>query len=189
MLPVMRITCRRGAALLMVTSILLHSRSLVFLERRPCCCCAAGVVALLCGWINISGTVPVYYCLYTLCCVFMYLHVCCAVSVLTLCGCTYYRKTLNIYIKIGNGGVRAPRRCTQTRPMGTDWDICLLAEWSPRCDVLKRIVMPEVWNARGMPRRAVLVLNGCNLTCSGPPEASSTLEVNNRFPNFSHWVF
>ncbi len=124
MLPVMRITRRRGAALLMVTSILLHSRSLVFLERRPCCCCAAGVVALLCGWINISGTVTVYYCLYILCCVFMYLHVCCAVSVLALFGCTYYRKTLNIYIKIGNGGVRAPRRCTQTRPMGPHWDIC-----------------------------------------------------------------
>ncbi len=93
--------------------MLLNHRTLVFLQRRPCCCRSAGVVALLCGWINISGTVPIYYCLYTLCCVFMYLHVCCAVSVLALCGCTYYFKTLNIYIKIGNGGVRAPRWCTK----------------------------------------------------------------------------
>ena len=70
----------------------------------------------------------------TLFCVLLYSHACCADSVLAICGCTYYCKTLSVYIKIGNGGVRAPRRCTQTGPMGTHWDIRLLAEWSLRCE-------------------------------------------------------
>ena len=67
-------------------------------------------------------------------CVLLYSHACCADSVLAICGCTYYCKTLSVYIKIGNGGVRAPRRCTQSGPMGTRWDIRLLAEWSLRCE-------------------------------------------------------
>ena len=70
----------------------------------------------------------------TLFCVLLYSHACCADSVLAVCGCTYYCKTLSVYIKIGNGGVRAPRRCSQTGPMGTHWDIRLLAEWSLRCE-------------------------------------------------------
>ena len=35
----------------------------------------------------------------TLFCVLLYSHACCADSVLAICGCTYYCKTLSVYIK------------------------------------------------------------------------------------------
>ena len=47
-------------------------------------------------------------------------------------------------MEIGNGGVRAPCRCTQTRPMGTYWDIRLMARRGPRCYVLERSAMAAV---------------------------------------------
>ena len=105
------------------------SSAAVFFRRPRCCAlrewsrCCAGVST---SQGQYQSIISYYFILYS--------HACCADSVLAICCCTYYCKTLSVYIKIGNGGVRAPRRCTQTGPMGTHWDIRLLAEWSLRCE-------------------------------------------------------
>ena len=109
--------------------------------------CAALREWLLCERINISGTVPIYYCVYTLFCVLLYSHACCADSVLAICGCTYYCKTLSVYIKIGNGGVHAPRSCSQTGPMGTHWDILLLVRGYVLLDMRGRWDAQERYHA------------------------------------------